>query len=128
MKTQNKQIITSSLGSSSLADNNCLHPNFVTGFTDAEGCFMVKLRKDTNRKMGFQVILCFAVSLHKKDLGLLESLKAYFNGCGLIRKEREDSVKYQVYSIEDLAVIVDHFDKYPLISQKLADYLEELLK
>lgn len=86
---------------------------------------MVKLRKDTNRNMGFQVILCFAVSLHKKDLGLLESLKGYFNGCGLIRKEREDSVKYEVYSIEDLAVLIDHFDKYPLISQKLADYLEE---
>lgn len=27
-----------------------------------------------------------------------------------------------VQSIEDLAKIIDHFDQYPLITQKLADY------
>jgi hypothetical protein len=29
---------------------------------------------------------------------------------------------YQVRSVKDLRVIIAHFDKYPLISQKFADY------
>ena len=37
-----------------------------------------------------------------------------------------DAVKYQVSSIKDLAVIIEHFDKYPLITQKWSDY--ELFK
>ena len=31
------------------------------------------------RKKGFKVILCFSVSFHKKDLNLLDKMKAYFN-------------------------------------------------
>lgn len=37
----------------------------------------------------------------------------------------EDTVRYTVYS-KDLAVIIDHFDNYPLITQKRADF--ELFK
>jgi len=35
----------------------------------------------------------------------------------------KDSVKYYVTSLKDLALIIEHFDKYPLITQKQADYL-----
>ena len=42
---------------------------------------------------------------------------------GNIRKHGKDSIQYRVSSIKDLKVIIDHFDKYPLITQKLADYL-----
>ena len=33
-----------------------------------------------------------------------------------------NSINYQVYSQNDLLVLINHFDKYPLITQKLADY------
>jgi len=32
--------------------------------------------------------------------------------------ERENSVKYGVSSIKDISIIIDHFNKYPLISKK----------
>jgi hypothetical protein len=32
-------------------------------------------------------------------------------------------VQFRVESIKELRVIIDHFDRYPLISVKLADYL-----
>jgi hypothetical protein len=32
-------------------------------------------------------------------------------------------IQYRVSSVKDLQVVIDHFDKYPLITQKLADYL-----
>jgi hypothetical protein len=31
-------------------------------------------------------------------------------------------VNYKIHSIKELGVLIDHFDKYPLITQKLADY------
>jgi hypothetical protein len=37
-------------------------------------------------------------------------------------KHGPQTIKYYVQSIKDLAIIIDHFDKYPLITQKRADY------
>ena len=34
-----------------------------------------------------------------------------------------DSKQYRVSSLSNLQVIIEHFDKYPLITQKQADYL-----
>ena len=34
-----------------------------------------------------------------------------------------NSIQYRVESLEDLTVIIDHFDKHPLITKKHADYL-----
>ena len=42
-------------------------------------------------------------------------------GVGKIYKHCKDSVQYRVVSIKELQVIVDHFDKNQLITQKLAD-------
>lgn len=60
--------------------------------------------------------------MHEKDRALLELIQAFF-GVGKIYKHGKHSIHYRVSSTEDLKVIIDHFDKYPLISQKLADYL-----
>ena len=45
---------------------------------------------------------------------------------GSITKHGGTSLQYTVKSLKDLNIIIDHFDKYPLISQKWADY--ELFK
>lgn len=44
-------------------------------------------------------------------------------GVGEIHIHGKESVQYRVESISEFQVIVDHFDKYPLITQKLSDYL-----
>ena len=44
-------------------------------------------------------------------------------GVGKLHKHGKNSVQYRVESIKDLQVIVDHFDKYPLISVKAIDYI-----
>ena len=49
-----------------------LDPNFVTGFTDAEGSFIVILAKDPIFKLGWRVKLYFEIGLHNKDLELLK--------------------------------------------------------
>ena len=67
----------------------------------------------------------FRISLHEKDRALLELIQAFF-GVGKIFQLAKDSIQYRVSSTKDLKVIIDHFDKYPLITQKRADF--ELFK
>jgi len=44
-----------------------IQPWFVTGFTDAEGSFMIKLSKSTNG-LGLKIQLDFSIGLHVSDL------------------------------------------------------------
>jgi hypothetical protein len=53
----------------------------------------------------------------------LERLKSYF-GLGNIIEHGKDSISYKVTSIQNLNIaILPHFSKYPLITQKKADYI-----
>lgn len=59
----------------------------------------------------------------KKDQPLLELVKSYF-GVGAIYDSHSANVsQFRVQSVEDLAVILNHFDKYPLVTQKKEDYM-----
>jgi hypothetical protein len=42
---------------------------------------------------------------------------------GKIRKNGINSVQYIVESIQELQLIVNHFDNYPLVTEKASDYL-----
>jgi len=106
---------------SSKRDNE-LHPWFITGFTDGEGSFFISITKNNNLKLGWRVQTGFAIELHEKDLVLLEKIKAFFNGVGDISIPREGIVRYRVRSLKELQIIINHFDNYPLITQKKADY------
>jgi len=44
-------------------------------------------------------------------------------GVGKIYRSRPDSSELQVSSFKDMHAVIDYFDKYPLITHKLADYL-----
>ena len=61
----------------------------------------------------------FFIRLHIKDVALLNLIQAFFNGIGkiYIYKDVEEAI-FRVSSIKELEFITNHFDKYPLISQK----------
>jgi hypothetical protein len=61
----------------------------------------------------------------QKDKMLLEQIKSYY-GVGEVYQGSKDMCQYRVSSAKDLAAIIRHFDKYPLITQKRADF--ELFK
>ena len=101
-----------------------LEPWFVSGFTDAEGCFMVLIRKSQKNKLGWQIETNFAINLHIRDLDLLKYIQTYFEGAGRIGKERNNCCDYTIGSLNQiLTKVIPHFDKYPLKTQKYADYL-----
>lgn len=100
-----------------------LDPWFLTGFTDAEGSFMINVRKSPNSRLDWAVKLIFQIELHKKDKDILNFIQAHFQGVGTIYKVR-DCLSFRVSSIDEIVkVILPHFDSYPLKTLKHADYL-----
>ena len=99
-----------------------LNPDYLTGFADGEGCFSLSIFKEDRSLTGWQVKPIFSISLHNKDIKLLEAIQRTFQ-TGKIYKHGVDSMQYRVSSLKNLQIITDHFDSYPLITQKRADYL-----
>ena len=65
----------------------------------------------------------FKLNLHKADIALLKKIQSFY-GVGKIYESKANSAEYIVGSLKDLTdVIIPHFDKYPLMTQKRADFL-----
>ena len=102
-------------------DINKLNPWFITGLVDAEACFAIKLAISKTQKIGWVVHHTFQLGLHEKDRVLLEQIRNHL-GVGNLYKLGKNAIEYRVSSIKDLMVIVNHFEKFPLITQKSADF------
>nr|YP_009741025.1 LAGLIDADG endonuclease [Fusarium pseudograminearum]YP_010390907.1 LAGLIDADG endonuclease [Fusarium louisianense]YP_010391118.1 LAGLIDADG endonuclease [Fusarium ussurianum]YP_010391175.1 LAGLIDADG endonuclease [Fusarium vorosii]AYN73101.1 LAGLIDADG endonuclease [Fusarium graminearum]QID42285.1 LAGLIDADG endonuclease [Fusarium culmorum]UPX01858.1 LAGLIDADG endonuclease [Fusarium gerlachii]DAC73461.1 TPA_asm: LAGLIDADG endonuclease [Fusarium graminearum CS3005]QID41609.1 LAGLIDADG endonucle len=97
-----------------------LNPLFLTGFSDAESNFTVRIFKSNTVKVGWCVQPVFQIELHKKDLNVLEKISSFL-GVGKIYHKEESSI-YMVQSLRDIDVIINHFEKYPLLTKKLEDF------
>jgi len=60
-------------------------PNWLAGFTSAEGCFFVGVKNSPRAHTGFQVQLLFKLTQHSRDEGFMGTLIEYL-GCGINRK------------------------------------------
>lgn len=111
---------------SNISQLNTLNPWYITGLVDGEGSWVISITKNSKRSLGFHITLSFEIGLHNKDLNILKGLLSYF-GVGGIYKHSGDMLRYKVSSVKDLLkVIIPHFDKYPLVTKKRADF--ELFK
>jgi len=90
-----------------------------------KGCFVITILKDNRnpKETRYNYSLCFSIGLHNRDAAILQEIQTYFNGVGRITALDKEADHYRVTSLKELALIIAHFDKYPLITQKLADYL-----
>lgn len=66
--------------------DNSLDPNWVTGFTDAEGCFSVIISKRSN--LNWRVQVSFEINLHIKDIAILYLIKNLF-GVGSVSSRKK---------------------------------------
>lgn len=103
-------------------DGNKLNPMWVTGFTDAEGCFSIII--EITDPLKWKVRSSFEINLHIKDTDILHKIQCFFGvGSVYTRMSRKTSV-YRVSNVKDLNdVIIPHFRKYPLISKKNSDFI-----
>jgi GTP cyclohydrolase II len=56
---------------------------------------------------------------NKRDIALLEQIHKYF-GVGKVSIGSNAVISFD--SIKELEVVINHFDKYPLITKKFEDY------
>lgn len=104
-------------------NNYVLNPYYITGFSDAESSFNIRISQNKNYSTGWLIELRYLIGLHQKDQPLLKLIQRSLGEIGIIRNTRNDLIEFRITSIKELAVIIDHFDKYPLITQKFADYI-----
>jgi len=97
--------------------------SFITGFVEGEGCFCISFSKRAKLNTGIEVRPSFALSQHKRNLKLLQSIHSEFQ-CGAIRYSRRDqNYKFEVRSIKDLMkIVIPFFEKYPLLGIKNKDF------
>ena len=110
---------------STLKKNSKLNPWFLTGLIDAEGSFIISIKINKELKLGWRVRSIFSICLHSRDLSLLLELQEYFGGIGSISKNKNrKEVIYSVNGLKDLTtVLIPHFEKYGLLTQKAADFI-----
>jgi hypothetical protein len=69
-------------------------------------------------KIGWHVESRFKIGLNIRDLDLLLQIQQYFGRIGSISKSK-NMVVYYISKLTDLNnVIIPHFEKYPLLTQK----------
>lgn len=102
-----------------------LSPLFISGFSDAEGSFVITILKNPRYKIGWNVQARFQIKLHEKDRALLLLIQNYFGNIGYISKICDKStVEFRVSDITSLNnIIIPHFEKYTLITNKYKDFI-----
>lgn len=107
-----------------------INPYWVSGFVDGEGTFYVGINKNDTMKIRFQVLPEFRIVQHERDIQLLYALKKYF-GVGVVRVNHDTRYELRIRSLEHInKIIIPHFDKYPLLTQKKFDFFKfkEIIK
>ena len=121
-KVLSKQLNSKSF--STLSTRGNINPWFITGLIDAEGSFSVIIDKNKPRKLGWRVQTKFQLGMHLRDLSLIQQVQTFFGGIGSIHINKTlNKVNYSVDSIKDLTRLIAHFEKYPLLTQKQADFI-----
>jgi len=101
-----------------------LNSSWISGFVDGEGTFYVGINKNSTMTAGYQVLPEFRVVQHKRDIKVLHALKKYF-GCGVVRVNHDDRYELRIRSLNHInEIVIPHFNKYPLITQKKFDFIK----
>ena len=99
-----------------------LDPQYLSGFVDGEGSFVVSIYPRERCPSGLEVLPSFSVSQSERRSKILYLIKDYFD-CGTVRSGGDGTLKYETRGIKDLVnKVVPHFKKYPLVSGKRKDF------
>lgn len=103
-----------------IPDEKPLNPFWISGFTEGEGSFYVRLIpskavrsiKDISTEKGLEVpVVAMAIGLHIREKPLLIKIHQFFNGVGSIYiNNKKGSVELKVYRLNHLIDIVSHFE------------------
>jgi hypothetical protein len=123
-KILSKQFILNKTYYSTINKNSKLNPYFVSGLVDAEGSFGVFITKNDRYKNGWSVRSLFQIVLHLNEAPLMRQFEEFFNCIGVVKFHKNRKIlNYSVANLNDLTTtLIPHFKKYPLLTQKAADF------
>jgi len=99
-------------------------PEWLTGFTDAEGCFYLNIR---NNRDGIPrwVTTVFSLVQHSRDLVLFKLIVDYLGYGNLIEEGNKEVVRIRVENFKLISEqILPFFINNPLQSSKLLDFID----
>ena len=98
------------------------NPNWIAGFSSAEGCFLLTISKSNNNKIGKIVQLIFKISQHHRDKNLLELISKFLN-CGAVFSHSENAFVFKVGKFLDINnKLIPFFKAYSIQGIKLLDF------
>lgn len=101
-----------------------INPWVLSGLIDGEGSFTIIIDRNKTRKLGWRVQSKFKIGLHLKDLHLIRQIQQYLDSIGSIHLDHtRNRVIYSIDSNKDFKKLIIHIEKYPLLTQKAADFL-----
>ena len=104
--------------------NKNIEPFWLTGFTDAEGCFSVVVFKNKTSKYGEAVKLSFILTQSIRDEYLIKSLIEYL-GCGYTSLDGRGTIEFKVSNFSSIKdIIIPFFNKYCLYGNKFLDFAD----
>jgi hypothetical protein len=101
---------------------------WLSGFVDGEGTFILRSPKVRNRPRPSAE---FRIVLRDDDAEIVEAIAAFF-GCGFVLRNSnarskianaKPIISFSVAAVRShVSVIIPHFDRYPLLAKKRADF------
>ena len=112
-----------------------LHPQYIAGFIDGEGCFWVSIYRDEAMRNKIFVRAEFSIELRADDEEILERIQKTL-GCGKIYECKYERygwyphVKYKVSRLDEISeVLIPFLEKWPLQAKKAEtfQYFKEII-
>ena len=104
--------------------NKSIEPFWLSGFTDAEGCFSVVVFKNKTSKYGEAIKLSFILTQSIRDEYLIKSLIEYL-GCGYTSLDDRGTIDFKVSNFSSIKdIIIPYFKKYSLYDNKFLDFAD----
>ena len=102
-----------------------INPYWLTGFTSADGCFLVNCSKSSKSKFGYKTELIFSLSQHSRDAQLMKSLVQHFGCGGYYAWSTCNRGEFRVTSFSDVfEYVMPFFNKYPIMGVKSLDFAD----
>nr|YP_009690423.1 LAGLIDADG homing endonuclease [Schizopora paradoxa]QEG57203.1 LAGLIDADG homing endonuclease [Schizopora paradoxa] len=101
-----------------------LNDAWLSGFTDAEGCFNIAISSRKNTITGYRIILRFLLDQKYAEEQLLYIKNLFGFGFVSLRKETDKVYRYTNNSFKGLVSVNSYFMKYPLKTKKSTSFVK----
>lgn len=78
------------------------NPQWLAGFTSAEGCFFINMIKSPKVSVGYLIKLKFQVTQHRRDEDFMRSIVNYLDCGNIYSLKTRDTIDYCVVKYSDV--------------------------